>query len=132
MRDRTRRRNTPWKRRYKWPNPAIARSLYPGLPDFPGHDLATRQMDGFDGIVTTQVDGDGSAAARVADRMRLFQLAPSLGGAESLVTQPRTTTHHDLSDAQRARRGTTDGMLRLSIGPEDAADLIADLEQALA
>ncbi len=113
-------------------HPAIARSLYPGLPDFPGHDLASRQMSGFGGIVTIEVDGDGAAAARVADRLQLFQLAPSLGGAESLVTQPRTTTHHDLPDAERARRGITDGMLRLSIGLEDAADLIADLEQALA
>lgn len=113
-------------------HPAIARTLYPGLPGFPGHDLAARQMDGFGGIVTIEVDGDGAAAAGVADRLRLFHLAPSLGGTESLVTQPRTTTHNDLSDAERARRGITDGMLRLSIGLEDAADLIADLEQALA
>lgn len=112
--------------------PAIARTLYPGLPDFPGHDLAARQMNGFGGIVTIEVDGDGAAAARVADRLQLFQLAPSLGGTESLVTQPRTTTHHDLPDSERARRGINDGMLRLSIGLEDAADLIADLEQALA
>lgn len=113
-------------------HPAIARTLYPGLPDFPGHQLAARQMEGFGGIVTIEVDGDGALAANVADRLRLFHLAPSLGGTESLVTQPRTTTHHHLSDEERARRGITDGMLRLSIGLEDAADLIADLEQALA
>lgn len=113
-------------------HPAIARTLYPGLPDFPGHHLAARQMNGFGGIVTIQVDGDGAAAVNVADRLRLFHLAPSLGGTESRVTQPRTTTHHDLSAEERARRGITDGMLRLSIGLEDPADLITDLERALA
>jgi cystathionine beta-lyase/cystathionine gamma-synthase len=113
-------------------HPGIARSLYPGLPGFPGHERAARQMRGFGGIVTIEVEGGGAAATRVADRLELFHLAPSLGGTESLVTQPCTTTHRDLSAAERARRGITDGMLRLSIGLEDAGDLIADLEQALA
>ena len=66
------------------------------------------------------------------DRLRLIANAPSLGGAESLATLPALTTHHDTSAEERARRGITDGMLRLSVGLEDAADLIADLEQALA
>lgn len=113
-------------------HPRIARVLYPGLPDFPGHALARRQMRGFGGMLTIEVAGDGAAATRVADRLRLFALAPSLGGAESLVTQPCTTTHHGLSPEERARRGISDAMLRLSVGLEDAADLIADLEQALA
>lgn len=112
-------------------HPKIARVYYPGLPDFPGHALAQAQMDGFGGMLTIEVAGDGATATQVADRLRLFALAPSLGGAESLVTQPCTTTHHGLTPEERARRGISDAMLRLSIGLEDPADLIADLEQAL-
>ncbi len=109
----------------------IARVFYPGLPSFAGHDLACRQMHGFGGMLTLEVRGSGADATRVADRLRLFALAPSLGGAESLVTQPCTTTHHGISAQERARRGISDAMLRLSVGLEDTADLIADLEQAL-
>lgn len=112
-------------------HPKIARVLYPGLPDFPGHALAKAQMSGFGGMVIIEVNGDGADATRVADRLRLFSLAPSLGGAESLVTQPCTTTHHGLSPEERQRRGISDAMLRLSVGLEDAQDLIADLDQAL-
>ena len=112
-------------------HPKVARVLYPGLPDFPGHDLARRQMKGFGGMLTIEVAGDGKAATRVADALKLFALAPSLGGVESLVTQPCTTTHHGLTPEERARRGISDAMLRLSVGLEDAGDLIADLEQAL-
>ncbi|MDP1652408.1 MAG: aminotransferase class I/II-fold pyridoxal phosphate-dependent enzyme [Rhodocyclaceae bacterium] len=112
-------------------HPQIARVLYPGLPDFPGHDLARKQMSGFGGMLTIEVKDSGEDATRVADRLKLFALAPSLGGVESLVTQPCTTTHHGLTPEERARRGISDAMLRLSIGLEDAADLIADLHQAL-
>ncbi|MDP2794883.1 MAG: aminotransferase class I/II-fold pyridoxal phosphate-dependent enzyme [Sulfurisoma sp.] len=112
-------------------HPGVARVLYPGLPDFPGHDLAKKQMSGFGGMLTIEVKGTGEDATRVADRLKLFALAPSLGGVESLVTQPCTTTHHGLAPEERARRGISDAMLRLSIGLEDADDLIADLNQAL-
>ncbi|NLV79209.1 MAG: aminotransferase class I/II-fold pyridoxal phosphate-dependent enzyme [Rhodococcus sp.] len=112
-------------------DPRITRVLYPGLESFPGHSLAARQMSGFGGIVTIEVDGDSDAAVRVVDGLRVFTLAPSLGGVESLVTQPVTTTHHDLSQAERERRGITGSMIRLSIGLEDADDLVADLLQAL-
>jgi cystathionine gamma-synthase len=112
-------------------HPRISRVFYPGLPDIPGHGLAKDQMHGFGGMLTIEINGDGAAATRVADRLRLFTLAPSLGGAESLVTQPCTTTHHGLSPEERSRRGISDAMLRLSVGLEDPADLIADLEQAL-
>jgi cystathionine gamma-synthase len=88
-------------------------------------------MHGFGGMVSIDIAGSGEEATRVADRLRLFALAPSLGGAESLVTQPCTTTHHGLTPEERQRRGISDAMLRLSVGLEDAADLIADLEQAL-
>jgi cystathionine beta-lyase/cystathionine gamma-synthase len=121
-------------------HPGVERVLYPGLPDFPGHDLARRQMRGYGGMLTIEVKGGGAEvegggateATRVADALRLFALAPSLGGVESLVTQPCTTTHHGLTPEERARRGISDAMLRLSVGLEDADDLIADLEQALA
>jgi cystathionine beta-lyase/cystathionine gamma-synthase len=112
-------------------HPKVARVLYPGLPDFPGHALAARQMSGFGGMLTIEVKGTGEDATRVADRLQLFALAPSLGGVESLVTQPCTTTHHWLTPQERARRGIWDAMLRLSVGLEDSADLIADLNQAL-
>ena len=113
-------------------HPRISRVLYPGLPDFAGHKLAAELMSGYGGILTIEVDGDAAATSAVADRLRLFALAPSLGGAESLATQPVTTTHHGLTPAERTRRGITDSMIRLSIGLEDTADIIADLHQALA
>lgn len=112
-------------------HPGIARVLYPGLPGFPDHALAQEQMHGFGGMLTIEVAGSGADATRVADRLKLFALAPSLGGAESLVTQPCTTTHHGLTPEERTRRGISDAMLRLSVGLEEPADLIADLEQAL-
>ena len=112
-------------------HPKVARVLYPGLPDFPGHALASKQMTGYGGMLTIEVKGSGDDATHVADKLKLFALAPSLGGVESLVTQPCTTTHHGLTPEERTRRGISDAMLRLSIGLEDAADLIADLDQAL-
>ncbi|MGQ7249378.1 trans-sulfuration enzyme family protein [Halomonas sp. V046] len=113
-------------------HPRVRRVCYPGLPSHPGHALARAQMRGFGGMLTLDLDADGAGAARVAERLTLFLLAPSLGGVESLVTQPITTTHVDLSPDERARRGIGDGMLRLSVGLEDVDDLIADLRQALA
>lgn len=113
-------------------HPRIRRVFYPGLPDFPGHGIAASQMSGFGGMVTIDIDGSGDDAMRVVDRLRLFAIAPSLGGVESLATQPITTTHHDLSAEDRRRRGITDTMVRLSVGLEDPRDLLRDLEQALA
>ena len=112
-------------------HPKIARVHYPGLPDAPGHALAKTQMNGFGGMLSIVVRGGRDDATRVADRLKLIRLAPSLGGVESLVTQPCTTTHHGIAPEERARRGIPDAMLRLSIGLEDAGDLIADLEKAL-
>lgn len=113
-------------------HPRIRRVLYPGLPAFPGHALAARQMSGFGGMLTLELATDFAGTAAFADRLQLFTLAASLGGAESLATQPVTTTHHGLSPAERQRRGISDAMVRLSVGLEDVADLIADLELALA
>lgn len=113
-------------------HPRVRRVLYPGLPDFAGHAIAREQMTGFGGMLTIEVDGTYDDTMRVMDRLTLFAIAPSLGGVESLATQPVTTTHHGLTPEERARRGITDSMIRLSVGLEDAADLRADLTQALA
>ncbi|MGE4534521.1 trans-sulfuration enzyme family protein [Halomonas sp.] len=112
-------------------HPAIERVLYPGLDSHPGHALAQRQMSGFGGMLTLELAGGREAAARVADRLSLFALAPSLGGVESLVSQPCATSHADLTPEERARRGIGDGMLRLSVGLEEVEDLLADLTRAL-
>lgn len=112
-------------------HPNLRRVLYPGLPDFPGHAVAARQMSGFGGMLAIEICGSGEDAARVADRLRIFSLAVSLGGVESLVSQPALTSHRDLGAAERAARGIGDNLLRLSVGLEDPGDLLDDLEQAL-
>ncbi|GGE59337.1 methionine gamma-lyase [Streptosporangium jomthongense] len=112
-------------------HPAIKRVLYPGLPGFPGHGLAAKQMDGFGGVLTIEIEGGREQAAKVADNLEIFLLATSLGGVESLVSQPCATSHHGISREERERHGISDGMLRLSVGLEDARDLVADLQQAL-
>lgn len=112
-------------------HPAVLKVHYPGLPSFPDHPLAARQMQGFGGMLSIEVKGGGQAAARVADKLQVFLLATSLGGVESLVSQPSATSHHGLSREERLQRGIGDGMLRLSVGLEDAQDLINDLHQAL-
>lgn len=112
-------------------HPKVSRVLYPGLTDFPGHGLARSQMSGFGGMLTLEIDGSAEDATRVIDRLELFIIAPSLGGPESLATQPMTTTHHGLTPQERLRRGITDSMIRFSIGLEAAKDLIEDLNSAL-
>lgn len=111
--------------------PGVTRVLYPGLPSFPGHQLASEQMSGFGGMMTIEITGGGEAATAVADNLQIFLLATSLGGVESLVSQPSVTSHHDIGKEEREKRGISDGMLRLSIGLEDPLDLIADLQQAI-
>lgn len=112
-------------------HPKISRVLYPGLPHNPDYALACEQMHGFGGMVTIEVKGGMQAAQKVADNLKIFLLATSLGGVESLVSQPVATSHHAISPEERAKQGISDGMLRLSVGIEDVEDLIADLEQAL-
>ncbi len=111
--------------------PRVLRVNYPGLKDFAGHAVASEQMSGFGGMLSFVFDGDAAATAAVVDRLQLFSIAASLGGVESLVTQPITTTHYAMLPAERERRGIPDGMVRLSIGLEDVEDLITDLRQAL-
>jgi cystathionine beta-lyase/cystathionine gamma-synthase len=104
---------------------------YPGLPTHPDHEVAAEQMNGFGGMLGLELAGGGRAADRFVRKLRLIRHAPSLGGVDSLVSEPRHTTHTHLSAEERANRGLPDGFLRLSVGIEDAADLIADIEHAL-
>lgn len=110
---------------------AIARVHYPGLASHPDHALAARLLAGFGGMVGLELEGGPRAAERMLRRLRLVAHAPSFGGVESLVSEPRLTSHRDLTPAERATAGIPDGFLRLSCGIEDADDIIADLEQAL-
>lgn len=110
----------------------VARAFYPGLPSHPDHKLAKRQMRGFGSMLAFDLKGGLPAARRVCDRVQLFLLAASLGGVESLVVLPLYTSHYNMSEEELLRGGVTPGMVRVSIGIEDAADLIADLQQALA
>jgi cystathionine gamma-synthase/methionine-gamma-lyase len=112
-------------------HPRVARVHYPGLATGEQKRIVDAQMRGGGGMLSAVLDADAGQTAAVVDRLRLFAIAPSLGGVESLVTQPITTTHHGLDPAERAKRGIADSMVRLSVGLEDADDLIADLTQAL-
>ncbi|MCK6512390.1 PLP-dependent aspartate aminotransferase family protein [Myxococcota bacterium] len=112
-------------------HPRVDHVNYPGLSSHPQHEIAKRQMRGFGGMLSFVFKGDAQTTAVAVDRLRLFSIAPSLGGVESLVTQPITTTHHGLDPAERLRRGIVDGMVRLSVGLEDVEDLWSDLDQAL-
>ena len=109
----------------------IKRVHYPGLSDHPDHDVAKVMLDGFGGMMAIELSGGGKAADRFLRRLRLIQHATSLGGVDSLVSEPRYSSHARLSSEERARIGIPDGFLRLSIGIEDADDIIADIEQAL-
>ncbi|HTM85278.1 MAG TPA: PLP-dependent transferase, partial [Mycobacterium sp.] len=102
-----------------------------GLATGAAHAIVVKQMRGHGGMLSFVLDATAAQTAAVVDRLRLFSIAGSLGGVESLVTQPITTSHHGMPPAERAHRGISDGMIRLSIGLEDAADLIADLARAL-
>lgn len=109
----------------------VGRVFYPGLPSHPDHAIARRQMRGFGGMVCLDLDGSFERASRVFDRLQVFRRAASLGGVESLCSMPVLTSHTGFSDEALAQAGVTRGMLRLSVGLEDAADLIADLDAAL-
>ena len=104
---------------------------YPGLPTHPDHEVAAEQMDGFGGMLALELAGGARAADRFVRKLRLIRHAPSLGGVDSLVSEPRFSSHTHLSPEERASRGLPDGFLRLSVGIEDAGDLIADIEHAL-
>jgi cystathionine beta-lyase/cystathionine gamma-synthase len=109
----------------------IKRVHYPGLTTHPDYEVARTLLDGFGGMMAIELVGGGKAADRFVRRLKLIAHAPSLGGVDSLVSEPRYTSHAHLASDERARIGIPDGFLRFSIGIEDADDIIADLEQAL-
>ena len=109
----------------------VRRVHYPGLEDHPDHEVARTFLDGFGGMLGLELVGGGRSAERFVRRLRLIKHAPSLGGVDSLVSEPRFSSHTHLSSDERAALGIPDGFLRLSIGIENADDLIADIEQAL-
>jgi methionine-gamma-lyase len=117
--------------RYLERHPAVARVHYPGLRSHPGHRLARRQMKGFGAMLAFDAKGGLAAARRFGNRVRVFLLAASLGGVESLAILPAYTSHHGISRQELAAAGISPGTVRLSVGLEDPADLIADLKQAL-
>ena len=125
--DATARALAPWLARH----PKVRTVHYPGLRSHPQHALAKRQMSGFGGMISFDL-GSYAKARRFLGRTELFALAESLGGVESLISHPATMTHGSIPPAERRRSGVTDGLVRLSVGIEDAADLKADLERAFA
>jgi len=112
-------------------HPKVARVFYPGLPGNPQRELAQRQASGFGGMISFEVKGGLESARRVVERTRLFTLAESLGGVESLIELPAAMTHASIPAETRRARGVADGLVRVSVGLEDVADLISDLDRAL-
>jgi cystathionine gamma-synthase len=112
-------------------HPAVAKLHYPGLADSPWHDLASRQQDGFGGMLSFELGGGEAAVRRFLERIELFSLAVSLGGVESLVCHPPSMSHATYDDAALEAAGISRALLRLSVGIEATEDLVADVEQAL-
>jgi len=112
-------------------HPRVRRVYYPGLADHPGHEIAGAQMTGFSGMVSFEVKGGLAEARRVLGRLKIFQIAESLGGVESLVELPAIMTHASIPKEERKKAGLDDGLIRLSVGIEDVEDLLADLKRSL-
>jgi cystathionine beta-lyase/cystathionine gamma-synthase len=112
-------------------HPGVGRVYYPGLANHPDHEIAAAQMNGFSGMVSFEVKGGLAAARRVLSRLRLFKIAESLGGVESLVELPAIMTHASIPKQERKKAGLDDGLIRLSVGIEDVEDLTGDLKTAL-
>jgi len=123
--------NTHVLARYLETSSAVRRVLYPGLPSHPGHTLASRQMRAFGGMLSLELEGGLEAATAFCSHLRIFSLAESLGGVESLCCHPATMTHASIPKALREPRGVTDGLVRLSVGLEHIDDLKVDIEQAI-
>ena len=113
-------------------HPAIDRVYWPGFESHPNHEVAKRQMNGFGGMISFVQQNDSlKKATQTLEKLKLFTLAESLGGVESLVGHPASMTHASIPKAEREKSGVVDGLIRLSVGIEDNDDLIADLKQAL-
>lgn len=130
---RVRRQNENAMRLAQWcaERPEFARVHYAGLPSHPDHEVASSTLDGFGGMMAVELAGGAAAAERFLSRLKLILHAPSLGGVDTLVCEPRFTSHAGMTAAQRAAIGIPDGFIRISVGIEDADDLIADVAQAL-
>jgi cystathionine beta-lyase/cystathionine gamma-synthase len=111
-------------------HPSVEKVYYPGLRTHPQHSLAKRQMKGFGGVLSFELKGDINRTIRFVDNLKLALLGASLGGTETLVSQPSTVSHYFMDLAERRKAGISDSLVRLSLGIEDAADIIADLAQA--
>ena len=116
--------------KYLEKHPKVKRVYYPGLPSHPQYSIAKRQMKGFGGVVSFEIDGDFEETMKCVDNLKLCYLAASLGGAETLATQPVACSHYFVSAEDRKKAGITDQLVRLALGIEDPEDIIADLEQA--
>jgi cystathionine beta-lyase/cystathionine gamma-synthase len=108
----------------------VKRVIYPGLPFHPGHGIAKKQMQDFGGMLSFELDGGLDAARNFCTSLRVFSLAESLGGVESLCCHPASMTHASIPKEIREPRGVTDGLVRLSVGIEHIEDLVADILQA--
>ena len=114
-------------------HPKIDKIYWPGFEDHPNHDIAKQQMRDFGGMISiTLKDADLQETFRISSSFKVFTLAESLGGVESLINHPATMTHGSIPKAEREKVGVTDNLLRFSVGVEDIDDLLEDLEQALA
>jgi cystathionine beta-lyase/cystathionine gamma-synthase len=111
--------------------PELSAVLYPGLPSHPDHEIALATLDGMGAMMAIVHRGGGEAIAKMIRRLELITHAPSLGGVDTLVSEPRFSSHDHLSPEERAALGVPDGFLRISVGIEDPDDIIADLDQAL-
>jgi cystathionine beta-lyase len=117
---------------FLYSHPKVGLVNYPGLPNHPSHAIAKEQMRGFGGMISFVLKGDRfEDALKVLSGTQLFALAESLGGVESLIGHPASMTHGSIPKAEREKSGVFDSLIRLSVGIEDAEDLLADLEQAL-
>jgi cystathionine beta-lyase/cystathionine gamma-synthase len=109
----------------------IKRVHYPGLSDHPDHTIARETQSGFGGMLAIELSGGGKAADKFLRKLKLIQYAASLGGVDTIVSEPRYSSHAKLTSEQRAKVGIPDGFLRMSVGLEEADDIVADIEQAL-
>jgi methionine-gamma-lyase len=113
-------------------HPRVERVFYPGLPNYPQHDLARRQLDGFGGMLAFEVRGGREAGERLMDNLELCLRATSLGGVDTVISHPASTSHRQFTREQLAQAGVVEGLLRLSVGCEDVDDVVADLDRGLA
>ncbi|MBT8398840.1 MAG: PLP-dependent transferase, partial [Rhodothermia bacterium] len=112
-------------------HPEVTRVNYAGLPSSPSHSRAAKYLDGFGGMLSFEIEGDGSAVTAFMRALEIPVLAPSLGSVETLIVQPAQTSHVSLSPEERAAAGVTDGLVRVSVGIESVDDLVADFVAAL-